>query len=159
MRFTPFVTRRAMLQQTLGGFGFLALAGLFNQAKASIRPTHFVPRAKRVILLFMQGGVSHLDTFDYKPRLNRDHGRPFGEQQAKILGCPWQFRQHGASGQWISELFPHLSEHADDLCVVTTLHTDQQAHQTAVPMFHTGSALQVRPSLGAWVVYGLGAES
>jgi hypothetical protein len=121
---------------------------------------HFPARAKRVILIFTQGGLSHVDTFDHKPLLNERHGRPFRDgENAKILGSPWAFRQHGESGQWISEVFPHLARHADDLCFITTMHTDQQAHQTAVPMFHTGAPLQVRPSLGAWSLYGLGSES
>ncbi len=165
----PLFTRRHMLRSTATGFGYLALAGLAAQAAAletkaragdRTRPTHFPARAKRVIFLFMQGGVSHLDTFDYKPRLQKEHGQPFpAGKGGKVLGSPWKFTQHGASGQWISELFPHLARHADDLCVVTSMHTDAQAHETAVPMFHTGNSLQIRPSLGAWTLYGLGSEN
>jgi len=150
-----------MLALTLNGFGYTALSALAAQAaQAGAAESHFPARAKRVILIFTQGGLSHVDTFDYKPLLNERHGQLFREGgNAKILGSPWQFEQHGESGQWISEVFPHLARHADDLCFITTMHTDQQAHQTAVPMFHTGSALQVRPSLGAWTLYGLGSES
>lgn len=153
-----FLSRRHMLRHTLNGFGSLALSGLLNEQVLGNR-AHFPARAKRVILLFMQGGVSHLDTFDYKPRLNQDQGKVFGDGPAKVLGCPWEFQQHGESGQWISSLFPQVARHGDDLCVLTAMHTDQQAHGTAVPKFHTGEAVQVRPSLGAWVTYGLGSES
>ena len=163
----PLSTRRQMLRTTATGFGYLALAGLAAQAAAleaksgsRTRPPHFPARAKRVIFLFMQGGVSHLDTFDYKPRLQKEHGDPFPSGKGgKLLGSPWKFAQHGKSGQWISELFPHVARHADDLCVVTSMHTDAQAHETAVPMFHTGNPLQARPSLGAWTLYGLGSEN
>ncbi|MSU48698.1 MAG: DUF1501 domain-containing protein [Opitutus sp.] len=162
------LTRRHLLRSTATGFGYLALAGLAAQVAAAdaartvgrTRPPHFPARAKRVIFLFMQGGVSHLDTFDYKPRLQAEHGQPFpAGKGGKVLASPWKFAQHGQSGQWISELFPHLAKHADDLCVITTMHTDAQAHETAVPMFHTGNPLQTRPSLGSWTLYGLGSEN
>ena len=154
-------SRRDMLRSTLGGFGYLAFAGLANQAaQAATREPHFAPTAKRVILVFMQGGISHLDTFDYKPKLQEYDGKPLSEgKSGKLLGSPWKFRKHGQSGQWISELLPNLAGHADDLCVLTAMHTDAQAHETGVPMFHTGHPLQARPSLGAWVLYGLGAEA
>ena len=168
MSFSPIfpLSRRELLRSTLGGFGYLALAGLAAEAAAkeagplAPRGPHFAARAKRVIFLFMQGGPSHLDTFDYKPRLNADHGKPLDPGKvAKVLGSPWKFARHGHSGQWVSALFPHLARHADDLCVLCGVHTEAQAHQTAVPMMHTGNALQTRPSLGAWVTYGLGSES
>jgi len=147
-----------MLCRTLSGFGYLALGGLGTQA-ASKTP-HHAAKAKRVILLYMQGGVSHLDTFDYKPKLQADNGKDFKDGKGgKLLGSPWKFAQHGESGQWISELFPHLATRADDLCVINTMHTEAQAHETAVPMFHTGNQLQARPSIGSWVLYGLGAET
>jgi hypothetical protein len=151
-------SRRDMLRATLGGFGYLAFSDL--AARDATQRTHFAPRAKRVIMLFMQGGVSHLDTFDYKPKLQQDDGKPIAEgKNGKLLGSPWKFQQHGQSGQWMSDLLPHLSKRADDLCVLTAMHTDAQAHETAVPMFHTGHPLQARPSIGSWVVYGLGAET
>ncbi len=159
----PFasISRRDMLRRTLSGFGYLAFSGL--AARAATREPLFAPRAKRVILLFMQGGVSHLDTFDFKPKLQEDDGKPFtrqdGKPGGKLLGSPWKFQQHGQSGQWMSELLPHLAKRADDLCVLTGMQTDAQAHETAVPMFHTGNQLQARPSLGSWVMYGLGAET
>ena len=158
---TP-LSRRRMLHSSLAGFGSVALSGLLaEEARAEAGPAlpHFPAKAKRVILLFMQGGVSHLDTFDHKPRLNADQGKTWEAGPSKVLGSPWKFSQHGQSGQWISNLFPQIAEHADDLCVLTAMHTDQQAHSTAVPKFHTGEALRVRPSLGAWTVYGLGSES
>ena len=147
-----------MLSRTLTGFGYLALGGL--GAQAATKPGHFPGKAKRVILLYMQGGVSHLDTFDYKPKLQADHGKDYATGKGgKLMGSPWKFAQHGQSGQWISELFPHVAKHADKLCVLSAMHTDAQAHETAVPMFHTGNQLQSRPSLGSWVLYGLGAET
>jgi hypothetical protein len=156
-----FLSRREMLRRTLHGFGYLAFAGLCAQARAATsRPPMFPAKAKRVIMLFMQGGVSHVDTFDYKPALTRDHGNPYNAKgKAKLFGSPWSFAQHGQSGQWISELFPSVARHADELCVITSMHTDQQAHETAVPMFHTGNPTQSRPSVGAWTLYGLGSET
>jgi hypothetical protein len=148
-----------MLRQTLGGFGYLAFAGLSTQ-EAMGRGLMFPARAKRVIMMFMQGGVSHVDTFDYKPLLNRDHGKLHSAKgKAKLFGSPWKFAQYGQSGQWVSDLFPHMAKRADELCVLTAMHTDQQAHETAVPMFHTGNPTQARPSLGAWSLYGLGSET
>src|SRR6187399_2651400 len=134
---SPFFSRREMLRCTLGGFGYLAFAGMSTQA-ATRRASMFPAKAKRVIMMFMQGGVSHVDTFDYKPMLARDHGNLHSTKgKAKLFGSPWKFAQHGQSGQWVSELLPHTAKHADDLCVLTAMHTDQQAHETAVPMFHT----------------------
>jgi hypothetical protein len=158
---SPLFSRRDMLRSTLGGFGYLAFAGMANQAaQAATREPHFAPTAKRVILVFMQGGISHLDTFDYKPKLQEYDGKPLAEgKSGKLLGSPWKFKKHGQSGQWISELLPKMAGHADDLCVLTAMHTDAQAHETGVPMFHTGHPLQARPSVGAWVLYGLGAET
>jgi hypothetical protein len=156
---SPFPSRRDFLRSTLGGFGYLSFAGLSTQAALS-RGAMFPARAKRVIMMFMQGGVSHVDTFDYKPLLQRDHGKPRSDKgTAKLFGSPWKFAQHGQSGQWVSELLPHMAKRADDLCVLTAMHTDQQAHETAVPMFHTGNPTQARPSVGAWSLYGLGSET
>jgi hypothetical protein len=156
---SPFPSRRDLLRNTLGGFGYLAFAGLSTQA-AMRRGPMFPAKAKRVIMMFMQGGVSHVDTFDYKPLLQRDHGKPRNDKgTSKLFGSPWKFARHGQSGQWISELLPHTARHADDLCVLTAMHTDQQAHETAVPMFHTGNPTEARPSVGAWSLYGLGSET
>jgi hypothetical protein len=128
---------------------------------------HLRQRARRVIFLFMWGGPSHVDLFDYKPRLNDFAGKPVtsdaldGKQPPKgnILGSPFKFRQHGEGGVWISELFPHLAQHADRLCVIRSMHTEGSAHGEALLNLHTGHANLVRPSVGAWVSYGLGSES
>jgi hypothetical protein len=130
---------------------------------AVIKP-HVPPRAKRVIFLFMHGGPSHVDTFDYKPLLARDDGKPLPfalppniDAVPKLLNGPWKFRQRGESGLWVSELLPHMAEHADSLCVIRSMHTKGQSHGQAVGMINTGSDNLVRPSVGAWVSYGLGS--
>ncbi|MEM9703997.1 MAG: DUF1501 domain-containing protein, partial [Planctomycetota bacterium] len=161
---TTAVTRRRALETLSAGFGYLAFAGLASAnsdrtAEVSGEPTpHFEPRAKRVIFLCMRGGPSHVDTFDYKPRLAQDHGR------ASVYGSPWHaspwtFNQRGEAGLWISELFPHLAQHADDLCLLHGMHCDQPSHAQAFIQMHTGNFQSVRPSLGAWSLYGLGSES
>ena len=168
-----FLSRRDMLKQAGCVFGYLALAGLLGQsgaARAAVtgpyesplapKDPHFAARAKRVIFLFMQGGPSHLDTFDYKPRLQQDDGKPFGGRGgARLMGSPFQFKRHGQSGLWVSELFPNVAKHADSLCVLKGMHTDNPAHPQATIQLHTGSATFVRPSMGAWVLYGLGTEN
>jgi hypothetical protein len=120
-----------------------------------------------VIFLFMWGGPSHVDLFDYKPRLATENGKPLspesvgstGKELGQILGSPFQFAQHGEGGVWISELFPHLAGQADRLCVIRSMHTEGQAHGEALLHLHTGTSNLVRPSVGAWVSYGLGCES
>ena len=108
-------------------------------------------------------GASHVDTFDYKPKLATDNGKPSDRPGripgAKLMGSPWKFSQHGQSGLWISELFPEVAAHADELCVIRSMHTDLPAHPEAYLMLHTGSSQFIRPSLGAWTLYGLGTES
>ncbi len=165
------LSRRRLLQTVAAGFGWMAFGGLGGLARGStgadpvpglgIRAPHFRPRARRVIFLCMQGGPSHLDTFDYKPALQRDAGRPGTSRGggASLIGSPFSFRQHGQSGHWISELFPHLAQHADRLCVVRSMHTDIPNHPQAFIQLHTGSSQFVRPSMGAWVLYGLGKEN
>ena len=131
------------------------------------RRPHFAQRAKRVIFLFMLGGPSHLDTFDYKPRLQRDHGKPLPFPKLRIkfdgtgnlLRSPWAFHRYGKSGLLVSELFPHVARHVDDLCVVRSMHGTNIAHGAAVLKLHTGSDTFVRPSLGSWILYGLGSEN
>ena len=167
-------TRRDMLCTSACGIGSVALAALAGQgASAKTRQLtsraapHVPPRAKRVIFLFMWGGPSHVDLFDYKPRLNSESGKPLSgssvgserDQLGTLLGSPFQFAQHGESGIWISELFPHLAQHADRLCVIRSLHTEGSAHGEALLRLHTGQANLVRPSVGAWVSYGLGCEN
>ena len=172
----PLFSRRQMLRRSAVGFGSLALASLLAEdaAKAQApgdplapRPTHHAPRAKRVIFLFMKGGPSHVDTFDYKPLLQRDSGRPYPFDRPRVtfaptgnlLGSPWRFRQHGVSGAWVSALFPNVARCVDDLCFVHSLHGTNPAHGGAVLKLHTGSDNFVRPSIGSWVTYGLGSEN
>ncbi len=163
------LSRRSMLKTVSSGFGYVAFAGLSSLASAgdapgatsplAPRPSHFPARAKRVIFLCMHGAPSHVDTFDFKPRLVADTGKPTPNGRlagAKLLGSPWEFKQHGQSGQWISELFPEVAGHADELCVIRSMHTDLPAHPQAYLMMHTGHSQLLRPSLGAWTLYGLG---
>lgn len=175
-QFIPTATRRDMLRASAGGFGQLALAALTGQSATadtlqSNRPSlplpHIPARAKRIIFLFMWGGPSHVDLFDPKPRLNTEAGKPLSgksvasdrDQLGTVLGSPFKFAQYGDSGIWMSELFPHLSRQADCLCVVRSMHTEGSAHGEALLRLHTGQANLVRPSVGAWVSYGLGCES
>ena len=174
------VSRRQLLHSTAVGFGHLALASLLaDEAAAGVpasgrhtdplapRVPHHPPRARRVIFLFMKGGPSHVDTFDYKPRLQRDHGRPYPFARPRVtfantgplLGSPWRFCQHGASGAWVSSLFPNVSRCVDDLCFIHSVHGTNAAHGGALLKLHTGSDNFVRPSIGSWVTYGLGSEN
>tara|TARA_R110000850_G_scaffold22210_52_gene65419 strand:+ start:1610 stop:3019 length:1410 start_codon:yes stop_codon:yes gene_type:complete len=169
-------SRRQMLKSSACGFGYMALAGLSaeaalkSQSPLMSKTPHFEPRAKRVIFLFMHGGPSHVDTFDYKPRLNKEDGQrlPFkaaknieksSQENLRLMKSPWKFKQRGESGLWISELFDNVAEHADDLCVINSMHTNGQSHGQAVMKLHTGSDSLVRPSVGSWMVYGLGTEN
>ncbi len=157
-------SRRRVLQATSSGFGYLAFSALSSLAadkeKGPLEPKspHFEGKAKRIIFLCMRGGPSHVDTFDYKPQLTKDSGKD-AKGFAKLLGSPWKFPQHGESGLPISELFPHLSKHADDLCLINSMHTDVPNHPPATTQLHTGNFQFVRPSLGAWTLYGLGTEN
>jgi hypothetical protein len=171
----PF-SRRAALRRLSCGFGSLAFSALAGRAAAAVNPlsprlAHHPARAKRVIFLFMQGGVSQVDSFDYKPRLLRDDGRQMyfddsrslaktgkGAEQ-RVMKPLWEFRQRGESGLWISELFPEMAKHADKLCVIRSMRTEGVAHGPATLFLHTGSSAFVRPSMGAWVTYGLGSEN
>jgi hypothetical protein len=164
-----------MLKSMASGFGYLAFASLAHEAAAqdaarrasggvlAPRPPHFTPRARRVIFLCMNGGPSHVDTFDYKPVLNTRSGAAtnIGRDRggAKLLGSPFRFAQHGESGLWISELFPLLARQADNLCIIRSMHTDLPNHSQAFMQMHTGSFQFVRPSVGAWTLYGLGSEN
>jgi hypothetical protein len=170
----PLVSRRLALKSLASGFGYLAFAGLAHEAAAkeaaaqsggalAPKATHFPARAKRVIFLCMNGGPSHVDTFDYKPKLNSGSGNAttLGSDRggARLLGSPFKFQQHGNSGQWVSEVFPEVARHVDDLCMIHSLHTDLPNHAQAFGQMHTGSFQFVRPSLGAWSLYGLGSEN
>jgi len=164
------VPRRIALSRAACGFGSLALAGLAGSAGAAVGP-HLPPRAKRVIFLFMAGGVSHVDSFDHKPRLFADDGKqmPFGDLRSiaktgtsppqRVMKPLWKFARHGHSGQWVSELFPEMAGVVDELCLVKSLHTEGIAHGPATLFLHTGSTTAIRPSMGAWVHYGLGSEN
>ena len=134
----PNLSRRKMLQSVSCGFGYLALAGMCAEAAPADplapKTPHFTPRAKRVIFLCMGGGPSHLDTFDYKPKLQADAGQEINQGNqyqgtgGKLLRSPWEFAQHGQNGLWISELFPNLAKHADKLCLMNGMHTDLPSH-------------------------------
>ena len=156
------LSRRDLLKCVSSGFGYLAFAGLSSMAAgASVKDSplapkapHFPARAKRVIFLCMNGAPSHVDTFDYKPELSSADGkasdRPGRIPGAKLMGSPWKFQQHGESGLWVSELFPEVAAHADELCVIRSMHTDLPAHPEAYLMLHTGQ-LAVHPALARGV--------
>ena len=167
------MTRRQALRRAACGFGALAWAGLAGQASSPILlAAHRAPRAKRILFLFMQGGPSQVDTFDYKPRLAREHGqrRTFDDarttantgnraSEQRVLASPWTFRQHGQSGRWVSELFPEMAKHVDRLCFIHSMQTEGVAHGPATLFLHCGSSIAVRPSIGSWISYGLGTEN
>ena len=162
------ITRREMLRRAGGGFGLLSLAGVMQSsgllAAPSTRGTHFPAKAKRVIFLFMNGAPSHVDTFDPKPALARYEGQtpslPTGRTvRGGYMPSPFRFTPHGQSGVVMSELFPHLSQCADDLCVLRSMWTDNPNHEPGLLMMNAGNQQPIRPSLGSWVSYGLGTEN
>ncbi len=170
---SPPISRRAALQSVASGFGWLAFSGLAHQAAARAtaasadplapRPTHFPARAQRVIFLCMNGGPSHMDLLDYKPVLNAHaaEGKTLSGEKygSALMGSQFPFRQRGESGVWMSDALPHLAEHADDLCIINSMQTDLPNHSQAFGQMHTGSFQFVRPSVGAWTLYGLGTEN
>ena len=156
---TPhFRSRRELFRDSGVGFASIALAGLAkgwgldSGNPLAARAPHFAPRAKRVIFLFMHGGPSQIDTFDYKPLLERDHGKPLPFEKPRIqfaqtgnlLKSPWKFQQYGESGAWVSELFPNVAQHVDKLCFIKSLHGTNEAHGGALLALHTGSAARTR---------------
>ena len=167
--------RRDLLQLSSAGFGSLALSGILGleQARAAaadplaVRAPHFPGRAKRVIFLFMHGGPSQVDTFDYKPLLKRDHGKPLPFARPKVvssetfnlLQSPWAFKQYGQSGAWVSDLFPETAKCVDDMCFIKSMHGSNSRHGGALLELHTGSDTFIRPAMGSWVTYGLGTEN
>lgn len=179
----PRISRRELLRRASGGFGTMALGALLGANRSGIlaagTPTaagtargtpHFRPRAKSVIFLFMEGAVSQVDSFDYKPLLAKYHGedprKAIGrlektqfENVGKVLKSPWEFRQYGQSGTWVSDLFPHVGRQVDDLCVVRSMTSSFPEHTSANYFLHSGLGLQGRPSIGAWVTYGLGSPN
>jgi Protein of unknown function (DUF1501) len=171
------LSRRELLKRSSGGFGALALAGLLAaESRATeldprnpmaARPPHFPARAKRVIFLFMHGGPSQVDTFDFKPLLKRDHGKPLpfvkprvvSGKTGNLLASPFKFQRYGQSGTAVSELFPFVAAHVDDICMINSMHGSNSRHGGALLELHTGSDTFVRPSMGSWVTYGLGTEN
>ncbi|MFO0014328.1 MAG: DUF1501 domain-containing protein [Planctomycetota bacterium] len=158
MNRSPFFDRRAWLKSSGCGFGWLAFSALTGQSDAAgDAHSHPIGKAKRVIFLNMKGGPSHVDTFDYKPELQRADGTAGPRPGSKWMKSPWRFQQRGQSGLWISELFPELGSLADEMLVVNSMQTEVPAHPQASIRMHTGSSQFVRPSLGSWVLYGLGS--
>ncbi|TWT63629.1 DUF1501 domain-containing protein [Rubinisphaera italica] len=162
-------SRRQLLQSATCGFGGMAMLDLLareGKAAPALEKMHHAPKAKRVIFLFMHGGPSQVDTFDYKPQLQKDDGKslPFEAAKnidavSKLMKSPWKFSRHGESGLWASELFPEVAKQIDDLCIIKSMHSKGQSHGQAVSMLHTGSDSLIRPSVGSWVSYGLGNEN
>lgn len=161
------LSRRQTLQTLSSGIGWLAFSALAQQASArgslASRSPHFAPRAKRVIFLTMRGGPSHVDLFDHKPELIAASGMTatLGRDSAgaRLLGPVHPMAQYGRSGQWMTTLYPELAKHADDLCIINSMRTDLPNHAQAFGQMHTGSFQFVRPSIGAWTLYGLGSEN
>ncbi|MGE3818685.1 MAG: DUF1501 domain-containing protein [Isosphaeraceae bacterium] len=176
-RVTPAFSRREFLGRAGCGFGSVALSAILAESGARAlagdqpdalapKPPHFAPKARSVIFLYMDGGPSQVDTFDPKPLLTRENGKPFGmrmeptqfNNNGNTLGSPWSFRQYGQSGIPVSALFPHVAGHVDDLAVIRSMVSNFPEHTSANYFLHTGSGLQGRPSMGAWFGYGLGND-
>ena len=173
------ISRREALRNIACGFGYMAAAGMASREamansitnQRSLQVPHIVPRAKRVIFLFMAGGVSQVDSYDYKPLLYRRNGEMLDFTDQRILAKTgmgsnqrvmkplWEFKQRGQNGAWVSELFPHMAKHTDDYCIIRSMATEGVAHGPATLFLHTGSTNLIRPSMGAWVNYGLGTEN
>jgi hypothetical protein len=166
-----FVSRRDFLRRAGGGLGMLALADLLRAdgELAGGPGLHHPATAKRVLLLFMSAGVSHIDTFDHKPALAKHHGEPltgqgnitdvFFRQPGQLMQSPFKFQQYGETGKWVSEIFPQQARHVDDLTFIHSMVAEQNSHGPAMYHMSTGFARNGYPSLGSWVVYGLGNES
>lgn len=170
------MSRRHLLQSAAAGFGYMAWAGLAagaNESPLAPRAGHHPARAKRIIFLFMHGGPSQIDTFDYKPRIQQDDGKEMprtavdrafvvsDRNHAKhiIMRSPWKFAKHGECGAWVSDLFPEMAKHVDEMCILRGMHTEGQSHGQAVLQLHTGTQNLTRPSMGSWIMYGLGSEN
>ena len=167
----PPLTRRQMLRRCAGGFGAVALAALLDDRAYGSTPftpkaPHFPARARSVIFLFMEGGVSHVDSFDPKPLLTKEHGQPFRmkveptqfNNNGNTMKSHWSFKQYGRSGLPVSELFPHIAQCVDDLAFVRSMTSEFSEHAAANYFLHTGTGTQGRPSMGSWASYGLGSE-
>jgi hypothetical protein len=170
----PPLTRRDMLARCANGFGGIAMASMLaNEAIAkptnplAPKPPHFAPKAKSIIFLYMDGGPASMDTFDPKPRLTKENGKPFGlkmeatqfNSRGNTLGSPWKFKNYGQAGIPISDLFPHVAKHADKLCVIRSMTSDFSEHTNGNYFLHTGFGQVGRPSMGSWVNYGLGTTN
>ncbi len=182
------ISRRRLLNRFGTGLGGYALAQLLNRAPLAATPAdtreetlgvaprapHFAPRARRVIYLFQSGGPSQMDLFDYKPLLNQMNGQPLPDSVRKgqrltgmsanqatlpLAGSIFDFKRHGQSGAWISDRLPYTARIVDDLCFVKSVHTEAINHDPAITFFQTGSQLAGRPSIGAWLHYGLGSDN
>ena len=178
------IDRRNALRQLGAGFGTLGLASMLAQSNTGLgvaradmvsnsesplapRAPHFAPKAKHVIQLFMPGGPSQVDTFDYKPEIAKHAGqRPESVDRKSLrntkmglMPSPYAFRQHGQCGRWVSEIFPHVAEMVDDLCFIHSMHTDTPEHASAMMMMNVGHLQPTRPSMGSWLTYGLGTEN
>jgi hypothetical protein len=169
--------RRRMLRQFANGFGMLGLAGLLaEEARANpiaadnplaVKTPHYPAKVRRLIFLFMSGGPSHVDTFDPKPRLDRDNGKPLPFEQPKLvrtrttnlLKSPFKFKKYGHSGIAVSELFSNVARYIDDICVIRSMVADNINHNGACLQMNTGEQAFSRPSLGSWLLYGLGSEN
>jgi hypothetical protein len=170
------LNRRDLLARTGTGFGMLALAGLFaDEANAAVprdvnplapRPPHFPAKAKHVVHLFMNGGPSQVDTFDYKPQLAKQHGKPLPTHNLRTerktgaaMKSPFKFQRYGESGIPVSEIFAKTAEHIDDIAVINGMHADVPNHEPSLMLMNCGDGRLPRPSFGAWVNYGLGSEN
>jgi hypothetical protein len=173
-QFAQTMTRRHFLNTTLGSAALASLIGTQTQAQLARSVPHFVPKAKHVIYLFQSGGPSHLELFDYKPRLRSLHGSELpasirqgqrltgmtsGQSSFPVIAPRFGFQRHGKNGVWLSELLPHTGRIADDICVIKSMHTEAVNHDPAITFIQTGSQQPGRPSLGAWASYGLGSEA
>ena len=164
------MNRRVLLRQAACGFGSVALEGLLAAENLHVRTPHHAARAKRIIFLFMQGGPSQIDLFEYKPELEKRNGQPLtfklpknyeapGIRDSRIFGPMGKFVRQGQRGMLLSEMLPHIGGVVDDLCFLHGMHADSEAHAPAIRQLHTGQSIQVRPSMGAWTLYGLGTEN
>ncbi|MFT6809779.1 MAG: hypothetical protein ACJA01_003017 [Saprospiraceae bacterium] len=175
------MSRRELLATCGNGFGSVALMGLLGSlpfgkqiisnstSRIDTKLPHFVPKAKSVIFLYMDGGISQVDSFDPKPRLAKENGQnPYDKFEVeatqfnnigKILKSPWDFKQYGDSGMWVSDLFPHIATCVDDIAMIRSMTSEFPEHTNANYFLHTGSGIQGRPSMGAWITYGLGSEN
>ncbi|RMF37145.1 MAG: DUF1501 domain-containing protein [Planctomycetota bacterium] len=169
------LSRRDMLMSSSAGFGGLALAAMLQQqahgerssSPLAARQPHFAPRARRVIFMFMHGGPSQVDTFDYKPELQKRHGQPYtypkprvvSAKTGNLLASPFRFRPAGQSGIPVSEIFPEVGRCVDDICLINSMWGSNSRHGSALLELHTGSDTFIRPSMGSWITYGLGTEN